>query len=241
MFMKKISLLTLAVVAGFTVMAQEQGRQQEGNKDFKPLRTPMAVKTRFGVIAGINSATYNDNDMPAGQNYSVDSKTSMHIGAFVNIPFGGTFRFQPGLVYNGLGSKVGQYPRRLTGTGFAGTYDNFEEDLHYLSVPLLLQMQSKSGIFVEAGPQIGFLLSAKQDGPGDDEYDIKAGYDKMDVGASVGLGYLTRIGLGFKAGYYFGLANIIEDGGGNNSSNNGPELKNRALQFSLVYHFGAAK
>jgi hypothetical protein len=140
-------------------------------------------------------------------------------------------------MYNGLGSKVGQYARLLTGTGYAGTYDNFEEDLHYLSVPLTFQIQTKSGFFVEAGPQISFLMSAKQDGPNDKTYDIKSQYDKADLGVNAGLGYLTRIGLGIKADYYFGLANIIDEG----NTKDGPELKNRAIAIGLVYHFGAAK
>jgi hypothetical protein len=97
MFMKKISLVAFALATAFTVTAQETGRQQEGGKDFKAIRTPMAVKTRFGIMAGINSATYNDNKFNKLQNYSVDSKTSMHVGAFVNIPLGtGALRFQPG-------------------------------------------------------------------------------------------------------------------------------------------------
>lgn len=233
MFMKKISLVALAVVTSFTVMAQETGRQQEGGKDFKAIRTPMAVKTRFGIMGGINSATFNDNKFPASSNITVNSKTSLHFGVLVNVPIGNSFRFQPALVYNGFGSKVGSYPD----FGAAGTYQDYELDAHYLSLPLLLQLQSKSGFFVEAGPQVGYLLMARQDGPGSTNIDLKDKFDKLDVGATAGLGYLTRIGLGLKADYYFGLANILDEG----SAKDGPELKNRAIQIGLVYHFGAAK
>ncbi|RYY95673.1 MAG: PorT family protein, partial [Chitinophagaceae bacterium] len=138
---------------------------------------------------------------------------------------------QPGIQWIGLGSKA------KLGT------ESSEQDLHYLGVPIALQfMPGSNGFFLELGGQANFLLTAREE---DQVTNVRMGnkdaFDKLDVGAFGGVGYLTRIGLGITAKYYYGLTNILEDGGGNNSSNDGPELKNRAYQFGLVYHFGAAK
>ncbi|MDB5253603.1 MAG: hypothetical protein JWP27_2772 [Flaviaesturariibacter sp.] len=231
MFMKKISLLAIAFVTTCTAMAQD-GTQQGTGKDFKPLRTPMSKAVRFGLQAGVNMAKFNDNNL--GYDANTNTKTGFHFGAFVNIPLGGSLRFQPGVLYNTYGSKMAIQ----TGVGTATT--DVEQDLQYISLPLMLQFQSRSGLFVELGPQVSFLGKAELQYENSD-VDNKDDFDKLDVSAGIGAGYLSRIGLGLNLRYNFGLSNVIEDNGGNNSSNDGPELKNRVISVGLVYHFGAAK
>jgi len=227
--MKKISLMTL-LSAGMLGAAAQDGTQQEG-RDFKPLRTEMSRAVRFGLTGGVNLASFLVRDFPAGTSPRITRKTSLFGGGFVNIPLGRAFRFQPGLQYTGLGSKM-----FINNT-------NVEQDLHYLSLPLSVQfVPGNSGFFFEAGPQANYLLKARQENvDANVVVNNKDFFDKFDVGVSGGVGYLTRIGLGVTARYYRGLANTREDGGGNNSPNDGAELKNQAWQFGLVYHFGAAK
>ncbi len=93
--MKKISLLTLAIIAGLFIYAQEP-----------KLRTPAPVQTRFGIKAGANLATLEIDDESSTNEIGTNNKTSLHAGIFVNIPLGDKFRVQPELVYSKQGSKV---------------------------------------------------------------------------------------------------------------------------------------
>lgn len=235
--MKRISLLAIAFAATFTAMAQD-GTQQGTGKDFKPLRTPMSKAVRFGLEGGINMAKFNDNNYTYDLN--TNTKTGFHFGAFVNIPLAGALRFQPGIMYNTYGSKLsirGNFPDNVP----TATAENAEQDLQYISLPLMFQFISRTGLLVELGPQVSFLGKTELEYDNNRVVSNKNRFDKLDVSAGLGLGYLSRIGLGLKARYNFGLTNTVEDGGGNNSPNDGPELKNRVLSIGLVYHFGAAK
>ncbi|HVG12254.1 MAG TPA: porin family protein, partial [Flavisolibacter sp.] len=154
-------------------------------------------------------------------------------GLFANIPIGGLLRFQPELLYNSMGAKV---KATTVATGSTLT-ESYEQDLTYISLPLMLQVQSPGGFFVEAGPQVSYLVDATKDGPGETETENEPIFDKIDIGASAGIGYMSRVGLGIGARYNFGLTNILDEG----QSKDGPELKNRVLSIGLVYQFGANK
>ncbi len=228
--MKKLSLLTLVFATGMSVYAQDQGM---GMTTSPTLRTPMSTAARFGVKGGVNLATLNFNHYPAADNINTNNKTSFHVGFLANVPLGGMMRFQPELLYSGHGSKISQ---NVT-TGASTTNQSYEQDLNYIAVPMMFQYQSLGGFVIEAGPQVSYLVQAKQDGPGNMETENEGGYDRFDIAGAAGIGYLSRVGLGINARYNFGLANIIDDGG----SKDGPEQKNRVISIGLSYHFGANK
>ncbi|TCJ18992.1 PorT family protein [Flaviaesturariibacter flavus] len=240
--MKKISLLTLGCMAVASVMAQDTQSSTTGTKDFKPVRTEMARKVRFGLQGGINIAKFAVTDVPG---YDVTGKTSIYGGAFVNIPIG-PLRIQPGVMWNGLGSK---YTQTFTTVGTGGTTVSsthaFQQNLNYITVPVMFQlMPGHNGFFIEAGPYASFLVNAKYEDQTSgatqpSNSDNKADFDKTDFGAIGGIGYETRIGLGFTASYLNGFTNVIKDD--NAASNSGQKLRNRAWRFGLIYHFGAAK
>jgi hypothetical protein len=102
----------------------------------------------------------------------------------------------------------------------------------------MLQLKSPGGFFVELGPQASYLISAKMQ-MNNTESNNKSTFDNFDIAVNGGLGYTSRVGLGIHGRYSHGLSNILEDGGGNNSPNNGPELKNTVIQVGLHYMFGA--
>lgn len=212
--MKKISFFALTLLLSLGLFAQDQ----------PVLRTEMSVTPRFGIKAGVNMPTLEIDDDSQSEDIKTNMKTSFNAGVFVNIPLGtGALRFQPELVYNGQGSKIST-------SGILGT-TNGEWDFHYLSVPLMFQLQSPGGFWGELGPQIGFLLKG-EDHNGDD---MKDEMKKTDFSASAGIGYLSRVGLGLGARYNMGFSNIFEA----DRPNDEGKYKNRVLSFSLYYHFGA--
>jgi hypothetical protein len=229
--MKKISLFTLAVAASFAGMAQMGDTNP--NKAHKPLRTEMSTQPRFGLRAGVNLAKLEIDDDSQNADYDSQNKTGFFGGLFVNLPLGSSFAIQPEVNFSTQGGKV----KYNTNTPPAPTNRvNDEWDFYYLNVPVMFQAKITSGLFVEAGPQVGFLLKAEDEAGRDleDVLDMK----KTEFSGALGLGYLSRIGLGINARYVMGFSNISDrDAPGNDEG----KYMNRGLNLGLVYHFGAAK
>lgn len=234
MFMKKISLLSLVLLSGFGVVSA-QTTTMDPDKAHKPLRTAMSTDVRFGLRAGANLATLEIDDDNNATTFDNNRKTSLFAGAFVNIPLGGTLRFQPEVSYLGQGSKING---NLISA--PATREKYELDYSYIAVPLVLQIQTAGGFFVEAGPQIGFLISAREERNSGPEADLEDQLRKTDFAVVGGLGYLTRIGLGLNARYMHGLSNVYNNNASGGTQNNN-EISNRGIQLGLTYHFGAAK
>ncbi|HEU4469910.1 MAG TPA: porin family protein [Flavisolibacter sp.] len=222
--MKKISLFALALTTSLAMYAQNENV------------APMAIKPRFGIKAGANLAKLRPQNYPNGTELETNLHTSVHAGFLANIPFGtGGFALQPEVLYSGQGSKMSQ----MTTVGTVTTETKYEQDLSYLTVPIMLQWKSRGGFFVETGPQVGFLLNAQAEGPGSTNTDNEDAFENFDFSWGAGIGYLSRIGLGIGARYNHGISNILTNevntGGGE------PELKNSVINIGLFWHFGAGK
>jgi hypothetical protein len=220
--MKKISLFVLAVGSSLAMFAQ-------GNDV-----TPMAVKPRFGIKAGVNLAEFNTKGFPSGEDPTTNMKTSMHGGFFVNIPLGtGGLAVQPELLYSGQGSKL----TVKSTVGSSIITSTYEQDLSYINLPVMFQYKTPGGFYVETGPQAGIVVRAQQDGPGDMSTDNKDDFDKFDFAWAGGIGYVSRIGLAIGARYNWGLRNILDD----TDSNSDMKMKNSVVNIGLAWHFGAGK
>ncbi|MDQ2655812.1 MAG: PorT family protein, partial [Bacteroidota bacterium] len=119
---------------------------------------------------------------------------------------------QPELLYNSVGAKI----------------DDDALKANYLSIPIMIQYNPVPVFNIHAGPQIGFLLSAKAD-----DEDIKDQYKGLDLGLGFGAGVNLPMGLGITARYVMGLANIMDDSG--DADFGDVTVKNTAFQVSLTY------
>ncbi|WP_281233894.1 porin family protein [Flavobacterium gelatinilyticum] len=164
-----------------------------------------AQEIKFGVKGGLNFSTITGDDTE-GINYV----TSYNIGVVSEIPLSEKFSFQPEALYSRQGY----------------TFDDDIVALNYVNVPLMGKYYVTKGFSVEAGPQIGFLVSAKND-----KTDVKDSFNTFDFGVNFGLGYKFENGLNFSARYNLGLTDInnIEDYSGKN--------KNGIFQVSVGYFF----
>lgn len=227
--MKKISMMALAMTAGVVALAQEAQPQ---------LRTPMAKTARFGIRGGANLADLTAKNVGTGGYTEAQSKTAFNGGLFMNIPLGTkNIRFQPEVSYSSQGGKV----QGASGTTNAGT---FEQDLDYLNLPLNFQFMTNSGLFIQTGPQLGFLVGAEiGDATGGTAQNggNKNAFDKLDLAWSGGVGFLSRAGIGIDLRYNIGIANVVADDSPAGSPFAGNTWKNSVGQFSLIYHFGAGK
>jgi len=94
------------------------------------------------------------------------------------------------------------------------------------------------GFSIEAGPQVGFLMSANAEyeasGGGEsesDDEDVKDDFKGIDFGFGIGVGYKMDSGLNFAARYSLGLSNIAEDDEDDFS------IQNNVMQISVGYMF----
>jgi hypothetical protein len=164
----------------------------------------------FGIKAGVNIASLSTTSG------STSSKISGHGGFLAHIHLAPSFALQPEIVYSGQGMK-----QNLNGV-------EYDWNLNYINVPIMFQYMFSNGFRVEAGPQVGLLLSAKIKNAGGST-DIKDDLKGVDMGLGFGLNYLTYSGFGLGGRYNLGLSNI--------NKNNGSPVKNRVGQVSLFYMF----
>ena len=160
---------------------------------------------KLGVKAGFNFASISGDDIPGS-----GVVTSFHFGAVAEIPISDKFSFQPELMYSGQGYGL----------------DKNTVELKYINVPLMAKYYLTKRFSVEAGPKIGFLASAKNEG-----VDIKNQIKSVDFGLNLGVGYKLDSGLNFGARYNLGLSNINDVSGFSNKNQNG------VFQVSIGYFF----
>jgi len=177
-----------------------------------------AQELHFGVKGGVNFATVGGDDTE-----DLKMRTAFHVGALMEVKFSETFSLQPEVLYSAQGTS--------------GKEDGLDIDikLDYINVPIMAKYNFSESFSVEAGPQIGFLISTKGKSDGVevdlDEYDL---FKDVDFGLGVGLSYKIIPNLFVSGRYNLGLSNINNDGGDfeSNGSN-----QNNVIQLSIGYLF----
>ncbi|HZW76960.1 MAG TPA: porin family protein [Flavobacteriaceae bacterium] len=123
---------------------------------------------------------------------------------------------------------------------------NFEMKmkLNYINIPIMAKYYVAEGFSLVAGPQLGFLMSAKADADvsvkgniggmtieesSSETVDIKDQFSGFDLSFGVGAAYRLDMGVFFGARYNLGLTNI--------SKENDESSKNGVIQVSVGYSF----
>lgn len=167
-----------------------------------------AQEIKFGAKAGLNFAFITGDNSE-----DFDPTSDFNFGILAEIPISEKFSFQPELLYSGQG-----YDTSINSEGYIG--------LNYLNIPLLAKYYVSEKLSVEAGPQIGFLLSTKGG-----TKDYKGLFKTTDFGLSFGMSYKLNNGLNFSARYNQGLSNI------NNVDGVSDKNRNGVFQLSIGYFF----
>jgi hypothetical protein len=181
--------------------------------------TAANAQFKFGVKAGANFSNVN-GDGVSGTNTLV----GFNGGVFVDLPLAEHLSLQPELVYAGEGFKATE---TINTTNYTGTFTE-----NYINIPVLLKYRFPMGLFIETGPQVGFLMSAKAKLSGVSA-DNKSAYKSTDFDWALGAGFhIPTTKLAVDARYNFGLANIASD---NNGSSSSGSVKNGVFQIGLMY------
>jgi hypothetical protein len=178
-----------------------------------------SAQIQFGVKAGLNFSNLTTSGLSFVQGASFSSRTNFNAGVVVSLPLFSSFYLQPELMYSGQGQNTSNPMNK-------GTII-----FNYLSLPVLFKYQHASGIFAQTGPQIGFLLSAKEKADGYAPIDLNECHS-IDFSWAFGIGYkLHYIPIGIDLRYNLGLTNIYKN-------TPGGYAKNSVFQFDIFYLFG---
>jgi hypothetical protein len=169
---------------------------------------------QFGVKAGANFSTLSGSDVQDAK-----ALVGVNAGVYAKLPIAHSLFIQPELVYSGQGAKFDD------GTATATQHVN------YFNVPVLLKYQNFTGFFLETGPQLGLLLSAKVKESGV-SVDDKNSWKSSDFSWVFGVGYkIPTTQLAIDARYALGISNIEDT---DHTQGTG-KVRNGQFQIGLMY------
>lgn len=174
--------------------------------------TANAQHANFGIKGGLNVSDIHHNN-----SYNYDPVVGLHAGFLAHIHLTKKWALQPEVFYSTGGAtyKNGPFDTRY--------------NLGYIQVPVLLQYMFLNGLRLQAGPQLGFLVSAKSK-TGDVKEDFRNDLNAVDFGLATGASYqIPHSGFGFDARVNLGLSDINKDGN--------VKSTNRGFQLGVFYLF----
>lgn len=170
--------------------------------------------SRFGIKGGVNfpnsSGDFHENETLIGY----------QVGIFSEIKTDEKFGIQPELLYSTHGVK-----NKFIKDGI--TYDN-DIKLSYLNLPILAKYFVLEGLTVQAGPQIGFLMRAEENGE-----NITDHVKTIDFGLNFGIGYNFLGDCSVDLRYSLGLSNAVDF----HVADDNYKIKNSLFSLALGYKF----
>lgn len=173
-----------------------------------------AQHINFGAKGGFNMYTFRD-----GNKTNYGARAGFHVGALAHIHLTDQFGLQPEVVFS------------TQGAGYTETNTSSNYSLNYVNVPVLFQYMFDMGFRIQAGPQLGILLSAKSETDGT-KSDIKNNFEPIDFGVAIGASYVhVPSGFGVDARVNLGLSQI-------SAISHSPNTWNQGIQLGVFYLFG---
>lgn len=172
----------------------------------------MSQSINGGIKAGLNIS--NVKAKLSSGSISGDALLGLHAGLFLKAMVSEKFGIQPELLYSQQGNGKNADKERI----------------NYFNVHLMGRYQLSKVFNLELGPQLGFLLSAK-DNDGNDISDVLNG---MNLSIAFGLGVELPEGFIMSARYVAGVSNDV-DLGPNGFRSSDLKLTQSNIMFSLGY------
>ena len=153
------------------------------------LSISQAQKATLGVKAGLNYANISGGDIS-----ETDPAFKYHVGAILSIGFTDFFSLQPEFIFSAKGFES----------------DNFDVNMDYLDMPILLKLKFGDKFSLHAGPQLSYLLSSSTD----TDINVVEFEDRIkdfDLGAAAGIELELISGFSLGARYSFSVESIGDD------------------------------
>jgi hypothetical protein len=210
----KITLLSLALVAGSTVL--------------------LAQKMQMGIKAGLNGSTqsflYNEDFLKLGiDNQNLGPIPALHMGLSFRMPMGENLYLNVEPMYSLKGSSGSRWTPDLLGANIR---------MHYLSLPLLMDYMPGERFFIEGGIEPSYLLDARVKILNLRTELSKSFWAPFDFSGVLGLGYHfspqlklnTRLVWGFQ-----GLFDVEFTDANGTPQDVRYDFQNRTLQVGMTY------
>ena len=185
----------------------------------------LVFSQQFGIKGGMNVSSISDDGYD-----DTKSKVGYYGGVFVNIPASESFSIQPEVIYNNLGSEV-------KGTILGNSYSQ-KLNLNYITVPVMFQYKATPQFYLEAGPEFGFLVSAKSttttnNSTSTAELD-KDNFNNFNMGVGLGAGFDITKNVGINARYVAGFSDVTKP---SSDPSTNAKNKNNTFQVGLNFKF----
>jgi len=193
----------------------------------------LAFAQQFGIKAGMNVSSLSTDATLEDQS----SKIGFNAGLFMNAPIAENFSIQPEILYNNLGSKVTK-TAEINGSTYRADY---ARHLDYITVPVMFQYNATPSFYLEAGPEFGLMVSAKDKFKTSQNGNTTAtsiadidtdNFNTFNFGVGLGAGYYFTPNVGLTARYTAGLSDIAKD-----RPSGSDAVKNNVFQVGLAYKF----
>ncbi|MBS7232294.1 PorT family protein [Flavobacterium psychroterrae] len=188
-----------------------------------------AQETKFGLKGGGNISNF------LGDVNGFKSRVGFNVGVFVEIKLLKNFSIQPEILYSQQGAKLKYAGNFYDGNNYQYYKTKLMYNLGYINVPIMFKYYAIEKLAIEAGPQIGFLVSAngktKVNGLNTD-ISIKDFYKTIDFGLNLGAVYDFTKNISVGARYNLGLSNIIKT-----EAEESDKVHNGVFSLSLGYKF----
>lgn len=189
----------------------------------------LAFAQQFGIKAGMNVSSVSTEESLSDQG----SKIGFNAGVFMNAPLATNFSIQPELLYSQMGDKY-DTTMPISGDKISGS-----RHLDYITLPVMFQYNATPAFYLEAGPEFGLLVSAKDKAKNEttnttiaESENYKDDLNGFNVGLGLGAGYYFTPNVGITARYVAGLTDIAKDRPEGSDS-----AKNNVFQVGLAYKF----
>lgn len=191
---------------------------------------------QFGIKGGMNVSSLSKDSSLSDQKL----KIGFNAGVFVDVPIGSQFSMQPELLYTQYGQKsTYNVPVPVTG-GVENHKFSSSTHLDYVALPLMFQYNATPQFYLEAGPEFGLNVSAKDKRKDEttgqtfgetDNYNDQI--NRFNLGIGIGAGYYFTPQVGITARYVAGLTDIAKD-----RPSSFDAVRNNVFQVGLAYKFG---
>lgn len=171
------------------------------------------AQTYFGFKVGTNISNIN------GDNPYDGIKIAMHVGGVAEIVISDLISVQPELLYSMQGSQHKDD-------------SSLKNNYHYITLPIMFKYFINVSTSIDAGPQIGYLVFAKQSNGWEEWRDTKDELNALDYGFNLGASYEMDNGMNINIRYNYNFANIYKTIEGLDFKGN-----NTVIQLSLGYKF----
>ena len=186
--------------------------------------TVKAQTFHFGIKTGINLSKETKTEVERQvQDFNKEFRKGFHIGGIVTYSINKKWELEGNLMYSQQGYKEHLFSIENNRTIYSIRSN-------YINLPIAIKYYPLEHLYIEMGPQIGFLLSKKHkiQGEGNITKYIPLKPNHIDLSLFCGLGYNFSNNIFLEARYIHGL---------NNTYKNVTLSQNRNIQFSIGYLF----